>query len=246
MTPEGCASADSARRQSRLLKSSDEAMLGRRFGRLTVVERTVGGGKQDRWRCACDCGGETVSFGFSLRGGQSKSCGCVAAEKAKQRWSDPVTRARLLAAKPTPKNKRHGMSQHRAYGVWQDMKQRCLNTKHKWYPAYGGRGIGIDERWMSFDVFWDDMGPSWREGMSLGRVDNDLGYSKENCRWETGAQQMSNTRANVRIQTPLGLMTLSEAARTYRLTPGCIRYRMSVGMNGEELFQPSQRKNHDQ
>jgi hypothetical protein len=126
------------------------------------------------------------------------------------------------------------------------MKQRCLNKKNEWYPEYGGRGIGIDERWMSFDAFWEDMGPSWRAGMSLGRVDNGRGYNKENCRWETSAQQMSNTRANVYIATPLGHMTLSEAARTYRLSPGCIKYRMSVGMKDEDLIKPSQRKNHDQ
>jgi hypothetical protein len=245
VTPEGAASSDEARRQSRLLKSSDEAMLGRRFGRLTVLRRSTSHDKQDRWMCACDCGRETVSIGFCLRGGQSKSCGCVAAEKAKQRWADPETRAKMLATLPKPKNKRHGMSKHRAYRTWSDMKQRCLNKSNSWYPEYGGRGIQVDERWLCFDSFWEDMGSSWGPGMSLGRKDNDLGYNKENCRWETSAQQMSNTRANVYIKTPLGQMTLSDAARTYRLSVGCIKYRMSVGMKDEELIKSSQRKQHD-
>lgn len=79
------------------------------------------------------------------------------------------------------------------YQCFMDMKQRCQNKNHKYYASYGGRGIGICIRWQSFDNFVEDMGLK-PDGLSLDRIDNNKGYSKENCRWATKAQQVRNTR----------------------------------------------------
>lgn len=59
-------------------------LTGRRFGRLTVLER-VGTYKNENdpciamptWRCRCDCGEETVVIGNNLRQGMTRSCGCL-------------------------------------------------------------------------------------------------------------------------------------------------------------------------
>lgn len=213
--------------------------VGEKFGLLTVIEKAVLQSKHDKWRCICDCGKMTVSFGFTLRNGSSKSCGCVAAKKSKERWKNPSLAERQ---KQSEKAKTHGMSKHPAYQSWADMRQRCQKPNHKWFASYGGRGIIVCNEWQRFEKFWEDMGPTWFEGAQIGRKDNDAGYSKQNCKWETAQEQQSNKSNSVIMNTPDGEMTMSEAARKYGMTPGCLRYRMSVGYSGASLFKPSQRK----
>ena len=79
------------------------------------------------------------------------------------------------------------------YQCFMDMKQRCHNKKNKYYASYGGRGIDVCLRWQSFDNFIEDMGLK-PDGLSLDRIDNNKGYSKENCSWATKTQQVRNTR----------------------------------------------------
>lgn len=73
---------------------------------------------------------------------------------------------------------------------WEDMKQRCLNKKHKSYKSYGGRGVGVHGEWLSFEGFYSDMGER-PEGMELDRIDNESGYCKENCQWISKAENLA-------------------------------------------------------
>ncbi len=92
-----------------------------------------------------------------------------------------------------------GLTGHYLYQTWSSMKQRCTNKKNPAYPDYGGRGITICDRWLSsFANFLEDMGDRG-EGLSLDRVDNDKGYSPDNCRWATKKQQSNNTRVSQRV-----------------------------------------------
>lgn len=74
-------------------KIADKVMLGKRFGRLTVVSRAPShkipsGSVYDMWNCVCDCGKQTVSFGRNLRNGHNLSCGCLRVEKqAEAKWT---------------------------------------------------------------------------------------------------------------------------------------------------------------
>jgi hypothetical protein len=85
----------------------------------------------------------------------------------------------------------HGLSQASdgTYKTWQAMIQRCTNPKCRSYKDYGERGITVAPEWMTFVRFLSDM------GMRPHRIDNDGGYSKQNCRWQTVDGQNQNRRS---------------------------------------------------
>lgn len=87
----------------------------------------------------------------------------------------------------------HGLKQHRLYNTWINMKKRIFNKKSIGYENYGGRGINICDRWLKIENFIEDMYPSYQEGLTLDRMDNDGNYEPSNCRWATKSVQSRNT-----------------------------------------------------
>lgn len=87
----------------------------------------------------------------------------------------------------------HGMHGTAEYNIWATMIQRCHNPNNPAYADYGGRGIAVCGSWLdSFQAFYRDMGPRPGSEYSLDRRENDLGYSKDNCRWATAQEQAEN------------------------------------------------------
>lgn len=88
---------------------------------------------------------------------------------------------------------KHRMTKSPEYGIWKSMINRCTLPNAHAYHRYGGRGITVCDRWLnSFTNFYEDMGkrPS---GLTLDRVDNEKGYSPENCKWATKYEQRMNS-----------------------------------------------------
>jgi hypothetical protein len=150
-----------------------------KYGRLVVIEKSDRG--EGKILCRCDCGIFVHVYDYNLKSGRTKSCGCY------QRFK--VTK--------------HGFAGTPTYASYRDMLTRCYNSKCRNYPYYGGRGIKVCERWhKSFVNFLDDMG-EMPAGLTLERKNNNSGYSKENCKWASHAEQIANQRPKRKRLAPL-------------------------------------------
>lgn len=148
--------------------------VGQKLWRLTLLERLPREkGKNRKGRFACDCGKESVAVISRVKSGSTRSCGCLRDE---------------VAAENSTK---HGMRRTETYGSWTAMIARCSNPKNEHFNRYGGRGITVCDRWHDFVCFYEDMGKR-PKGKTLDRIDNNLGYFKENCRWATHSEQVRN------------------------------------------------------
>ena len=139
-------------------------LIGLKFGKLLVLkESEIRKRGYIRWICECDCGVIKDYRGSHLTSSLTKSCGCESAIKL----SHGLTRKDGVTTK--------------LYGVWQGIKTRCSNPNSYAYKDYGARGITICDEWKNdFQKFYDDMSPSYKEGLTIERKDNNKNYSKEN------------------------------------------------------------------
>lgn len=96
------------------------------------------------------------------------------------------------------------MPSSRLHQCWYAMMRRCYWEGHSAFPNYGGRGIGVCEQWHDASRFQDwALANGYAEHLQIDRIDNDKGYSPENCRWVTVVEQRRNQRRQ-RVLTALG------------------------------------------
>lgn len=183
-------------------------LTGQRFGRLIVI-RYVGTIKTHRsWECLCDCGKVCILPGARLRTGNTRSCGCLRIEELVNRSTQ------------------HGLCHSSEHATWSHMLSRCNNPNNKDYAHYGGRGITVCERWHSFENFHADMGPRPTPKHTLDRIDNELGYFPDNCRWATRLVQGGNTRKVLRITFHGQTHTIREWSEITGISCGNLRSRL--------------------
>lgn len=193
--------------------------LGTVFGRLTVLAYAPSrpGSKGDRkfLLCRCSCGTEKEMREDGLKSG-IQSCGCLTREVAAYRARLPMSEGGHVT---------HNLSNTKAYSRWLGIRGRCFNPTNESYKDYGAKGIGISESWLSFENFYADMGEC-PEGMSIDRIDNSKGYSKENCRWATKKEQMDNRSNSVRYEYRGQLLSRSELAKLAGVSQTTMQQRL--------------------
>lgn len=130
----------------------------------------------------------------------------------------------------------YGLSKTRAYGIWQQMIERCYNKSNKYYARYGGRGITVCPEWRNnVRAFVNDMGMP-PKGKMLDRIDNNGPYCKENCRWITAKEQANNTSRN-RLITAFGkTQTLQQWADETGIKAMTIKERLNSGWSNERAL----------
>ena len=154
------------------------------------------------------CGREFEGSVDSVKRGQTKSCGC------------------LVGGLVT-----HGLTQHRFYQTWRSMRGRCINPKDRGYKNYGGRGITVCEEWLDVRNFiaWCEMTHPNTEGISLDRIDNDKGYSPENCRWADKTTQNINQRMQKNNTSGFVGITWHTFSNRWRVRVNINRQRVNIG-----------------
>lgn len=159
-------------------------LTGQTFGRWTVLRRAENRRNLTCWLCSCSCGTTKEVRSTQLRNGNSKSCGCFQKERATECATT------------------HGKRKIQGYNAWWNMIDRCYNENNKKFNHYGGRGITVCDKWKN-DVssFLRDMGPRPSPRHSVDRIENNKGYSPDNCRWATYEVQSHNQRLSRRNTT---------------------------------------------
>lgn len=194
-------------------------LTGQKCGYLTAIAYAGSNGRASLWTVRCVCGKEFTMDASEFRKQQKRgvlaSCGCRKRESISLRL------------------RRHGRSNTPLFNVWHSMKERCECPTAQAWANYGGRGIRVCESWSkSFEAFAEDMGGSYRAGLTLDRIDVNGPYSKENCRWATYREQANNTRRTIRIKG----RPLSDWSRETGIGMTTLYYRLAHGCPEEHLF----------
>lgn len=161
-----------------LFEINKEIFVGKKYGSILV---TMDVGIKNGKRIVvgkCDCGVVKEYRASHLKSGKTISCGCY-----------PEKNRSAMSTK-------HGLSGNPLYFVWASMMNRCYNENFSDYHNYGGRGIFVCDRWHEVSFFVSDMTEGYCKGLQIDRIDNNKGYSKNNCRWATRKENNRNKRTN--------------------------------------------------
>jgi hypothetical protein len=202
-----------------------QELINTKYNSLILIKEvephiTSGGHVHRKCLFKCDCGKVLEKQFSQVKNGSTKSCGCHSRKIASERMKKI--------------NTKHGKSKMPEYNVFLSMKKRCLSKDHKAYKNYGGRGILICKSWEnSFENFIKDMGERPSKNHSIERINNELGYSKDNCKWATKKEQARNIRSNRIIEFNGIEKCLAEWAEIIGVSWQNLFYKLSISKNYE-------------
>ena len=158
-----------------MLKMDD--IVGKKIGKRTVLcKHGKNSSREWMYLCRCECGSQDVIRGNALRNGLAGKCKSCSAALTKNRTS-------------------HGVSKTPIYQSWKAMQNRCYVESNPSYKHYGARGIQVCNEWKDPAKFYEwAVANGWGPNLSIDRINVDLGYFPENCRWASSQQQTENKR----------------------------------------------------
>lgn len=127
----------------------------------------------------CFCGNIFESQTHNVNKGNVKSCGCL------KNITTGVSHLNRTSK---------GFSTHEIYNTWNTMFHRCYNENRKDYKYYGKIGTRVCKEWLDIKNFINDMYPTFKEGLTLDRIDVNGNYEPSNCRWVDNFVQARNKR----------------------------------------------------
>lgn len=195
-------------------------LTGKKFGRLTVIEKREPNKKRktSMWLCRCECGNEKIIASHDLKHG-TLSCGCMLKEN-RESFKNKYRNGKKINAKNT-----------RILRIYNGMKQRCYNSNNSSYKYYGGRGITICKEWLEnyYEFEKWSLENGYEDNLTIDRIDTNKGYSPKNCRWATYKQQANNERTNHVLEIDGIKHTVQEWSEIYKIKPNTIIYRIKRG-----------------
>lgn len=127
---------------------------------------------------------------------------------------------------------------HHEYLVIMNAIRRCHLPSNQAYKDYGARGITVCDRWRNdISTFFADMGHC-PDGHSIERVDNNKGYSPDNCKWVPRSEQSKNRRGNFQVKLGEETMTLFEATKRTGINYETAKSRIRRGWLPEDAVKP--------
>lgn len=185
-------------------KGDYEDITNHKYGNLTVLKLEKVINRRYMWLCKCDCGNKVVVSGNHLKNGHTKSCGCYNKNRIKKL------------------NYKNGLSSTKLYYTYRNMLNRCYRCSNDMYADYGGRGIIVCDEWLGADGFinfskWV-LNNGYQEKFTIDRIDNNKGYSPNNCRWVDKYVQANNKRNNHYIKINGEIDTVGNMARKYNVS----------------------------
>ena len=129
------------------------------------------------------------------------------------------------------------MDRTRPYQVWKDIKKRCFYERDKEYKNYGGRGIMLCDKWLSFEGFWVDMKEEYSDELTIDRIDVNGNYEKSNCRWATHKEQARNRNSNHVVEYNGEKRCIAEWAEIFNMPYSKLYARLSTGCDRDKMTQ---------
>lgn len=166
------------------------------------------GEKYRRALFLCHCGNEFEAIIDNVKRGNTISCGCAAKANAFT----------------------HGLRKHPLRGTWYQMMNRCYNSDHASYENYGGRDIRVYDKWGDMKIYVDyvlSLPNAMGDGLTVDRIDTNIGYYPGNLRWADAHTQASNK--TMQSNNTSGYVGVSKSGKLWYSYININKIRFNIG-----------------
>lgn len=216
-------------------------LTGKVFGELTVVRFVPTDSRRSHWLCRCSCGKEIIAYSGHLKSGHTSSCGNFTHRKIKTMPEEAKQKIREAKTK-------HNGCNERLYRVWASMLNRCENPNEYAYKWYGAKGIKVCEEWHDYAVFrewamatgYDETAVSHQ--CSIDRINGDMDYCPDNCRWVDAKAQSNNRKSNVLLTYNGKTQNLKQWSEETGIRYGLLESRWRKGWEVQDILDHSDKR----